>query len=69
MARRPRPQKASTHRPPQTPAPDLRERILADFTALHVPMTAAHLDAALTQADQEGLSHLAFLHRVIADQA
>jgi len=34
-----------------------------------VPLTAAHLDAALTQADQEGLSHLAFLHRVIADQA
>jgi DNA replication protein DnaC len=34
-----------------------------------VPVTAAHLDAALTQADQDGLSHLAFLHRVIADQA
>jgi DNA replication protein DnaC len=69
MARRPRPQKASTPRPPQTPAPDLRDRILADFAALRVPVTAAHLDAALTQADQEGLSHLAFLHRVIADQA
>ena len=45
---------------------DLRERILADFTVLRVPLTAPHLDAALAQAAQDGCSHLEFLHRLLA---
>jgi len=47
----------------------LRERILADFTVLRIPLMAAHLDAALAQAAQDGCSHLEFLHRLITDQA
>lgn len=49
--------------------PDLREQILADFAALKVPLTAETFDAALARADREGLSHLQFLHLVIAEQA
>jgi DNA replication protein DnaC len=66
MARRPPPRT-----PLQPPAPhqDLRERILADFSVLRVPLTAAHLDAALAQAAQDGCSHLELLHRLITDQA
>ena len=69
MARRPPPPVPTT--PPRTPTPpqDLRERILADFTVLRIPLTAAHLDAALAQAAQDGCSHLEFLHRIITDQA
>jgi DNA replication protein DnaC len=64
MARRPPPQ------PPTTPPhQDLRERILADFSVLRVPLTAAHLDAALAQAAQDACSHLEFLQRLITDQA
>ena len=50
-------------------APDLRERILADFAALKVPLRAEVFDAALARAEREGLSHLEFLHLVIAEQA
>jgi DNA replication protein DnaC len=32
-------------------------------------LSAEHLDHALTQAEQHGLSHLEFLHRVLTDQA
>lgn len=57
--------------PPHAPTPhqDLRERILADFGVLRVPLTAAHLDAAQAQAAQDGCSHLEFLQRLITDQA
>ena len=68
MARR-SPTPAPTPRPPAATPQDLRERILADFGVLRVPLTAAQLDAALAQAAQDGLSHLAFLHRVLTDQA
>jgi DNA replication protein DnaC len=58
-----------TH-PVPTPAPaDLRERILADFAALKVPLTAEQFDAALADAQREGLSHQHFLHRLISEQA
>ena len=50
-------------------APSLREQILADFVTLRVPVTADQLDAALTDAEQTGRSHLEFLHRLLADQA
>jgi len=48
---------------------DLRERILADFAALKVPLAAATFDAVLARAQREGLSHQQFLHVLIAEQA
>ena len=48
---------------------DLRERILADFAALKVPLTAEQFDAVLAEAVRDGLSHQQFLHRLIAEQA
>jgi DNA replication protein DnaC len=54
---------------PATKPADLRERILADFATLKVPLSAAQLDSALAGAARDGLSHQQFLHRLIADQA
>jgi DNA replication protein DnaC len=54
--------------PAATPA-DLRERILADFATLKVPVRAEQFDAALARAAREGLSHQQFLHLLLADQA
>ena len=63
-------------RRPKTPPPskstrseDLRERVLADFAALKIPLREAAFDAVVAQAEREGLSHLAFLQRLIAEQA
>jgi len=61
-----RPQK---NRQPLKNHPTLRDWILADFTTLRVPVTAAQLDAVLQQAQDAGWSHLEFLHRLLADQA
>lgn len=58
--------------PPKSPAlaaADLRDRILADFAALRVPLSAEAFDATLARAQREGLSHQQFLHLVIAEQA
>src|SRR5436190_3145146 len=66
---KPRPNKKN---PPPNPAPanpGLREQILADFATLRVPVTADQLDAALTDAEQHGRSHLEFLHRLLTAQA
>jgi len=49
--------------------PSRRDEILADFTTLRLPVTADQLDAALKHAQDNGLSHLDFLHRLLADQA
>jgi len=49
--------------------PSRRDQILADFATLRLPVTADQLDAALQQAQDTGLSHLDFLHRLLADQA
>ena len=54
---------------PQTTVANRRDQILADFATLRLPVTAAQLDAALTHAQDAGLSHLDFLHRLLADQA
>ena len=54
---------------PATMPADLRERILADFAALKVPLTADAFDAVLARAEREGVSHQQFLHRLIAEQA
>jgi DNA replication protein DnaC len=61
----------STKRPTRraTTAPDLRERLLQDFTALQVPVRAEDLDAALTRAEREGLPYLEFLKLLIGAQA
>jgi DNA replication protein DnaC len=48
---------------------DLRDRILADFATLKVPLRAEQLDAALARAEREGLAHQQFLHLLIAEQA
>ena len=48
---------------------DLRDRILADFAALKVPLAAEAFDAVLARAEREGLSHQQFLHLLIAEQA
>lgn len=48
---------------------DLRERILADFQALKVPLRPEVFDAVRARVEQEGLSHLEFLHLLIAEQA
>ena len=47
----------------------LRERVLADCAALKVPLRAEQLDTLLGRADQEGLSHLEFVHRLLSEQA
>jgi DNA replication protein DnaC len=69
MSRRPPRQPSTTPPKPTLTTQDLRERILADFAVLRVPLSAAHLDAALAQAVQDGCSHLEFLHRLLTDQA
>src|SRR6185437_15745034 len=70
MARRKKPRPKTP--PPTTPAPiqpDLRDRILADFATLKIPLAADAFDAALARAQREGLSHQQFLHLIIAEQA
>ena len=66
---KPRPNKKNQPTNPTPISPSLREQILADFTTLRVPVTADQLDAALTDAEQNGRSHLEFLHRLLTDQA
>jgi DNA replication protein DnaC len=66
---KPRPRK--TTRPPAATAarPNRREQVLADLATLRLPVSAEQLDAALKHAQDTGLSHLDFLHRLLADQA
>jgi hypothetical protein len=44
--------------------PSRREEVLTDFATLRIPVTAEQLDAALKQAQDAGLTHLDFLHRL-----
>ena len=54
----------------QTPTPaDLKDRILADFAALRVPLGSDAFDAILARAQREGMSHQQFLHLLIGEQA
>lgn len=53
----------------KTPAEDLRRRILADFAILRVPLEEQSFDAHLSRAEQESLTPLEFLARVVAEQA
>ena len=66
---KPRPKKKNQATNLTPTSPSLRDQILADFTTLRVPVTADQLDAALTDAEQNGRSHLEFLHRLLTDQA
>ena len=72
MAQRPSPVKTSPVKKPslkkQTPAA-LRSAILEHFQTLKIPLTDEQLDAALSRAQREGLSHLEFVHALVADQA
>ena len=67
--KRPNPRPRTNGTATRTSHPDLRERLLADFAALKVPLTAAQLDAMLARAERGGLSHLEFAHALIAEQA
>jgi DNA replication protein DnaC len=68
MKRHPKKSPSPRPTPPATPL-QKRDQVLADFATLRIPVTAAQLDAALTQAQQAGWSHLDFLQRLLADQA
>ena len=68
MPRRQKPLKPTNPAPTTVPT-DLRERILADFATLKVPLRAEQLDALLARAAREGLSHQQVLHLLIAEQA
>jgi DNA replication protein DnaC len=48
---------------------NLRERILDDAQTLKLPLSAEILDAALSRAEQEGLSHLNFLELILGEPA
>jgi DNA replication protein DnaC len=70
MARRAKPTPTPPPTHPATPTPaDLRERILADFATLKIPVRAEQFDAILARAAREGLAHQHFLHLLLADQA
>lgn len=58
-----------TGSPARTNPADLRERLLADFATLKVPLTATQLDAVLARADRDGLTHLEFTQLLVAAQA
>lgn len=50
-------------------SPTLRDRILGYLAALRAPVPPEELDQALTRAEREKLSHLAFLEVLLGEQA
>src|SRR5260370_18240630 len=48
---------------------DLHEGLLNAFATLKVPITAEQLDALLSRAERERMTHLEFVHRLVAEQA
>ncbi|HEY6274655.1 MAG TPA: IS21-like element helper ATPase IstB [Terriglobales bacterium] len=48
---------------------NLRDRCLSHFATLGIPLQPEALDALLSQAEKEGLSHLSFLDQLIGPQA
>jgi len=69
MSRRPNHQPNHPTKSKKPPSNSLREQILSDFATLRVPLAPSAVDAALARAEREGLSHLEFLHLLIAEQA
>jgi DNA replication protein DnaC len=63
------PKKRPAREKKSTTTPSRRDQILTDFATLRIPVTADQLDDVLQQAQDAGLSHLDFLHRLLADQA
>jgi DNA replication protein DnaC len=55
--------------PPTPTSTDLRQKVLDDFQALHIPLRPEQLDTVLARAEREGLSHLSFLQALISEQA
>lgn len=53
----------------QVPPEMLRNQVLDHLRTLRVPMTQPQLDEALARAERGGLSHLQFVHDLIAEQA
>jgi DNA replication protein DnaC len=66
---KPRPKKIARRQRTVPTPPNRRDQVLADFATLRLPVSAEQLDAALKQAQDAGLSHLDFLHRLLSDQA
>jgi DNA replication protein DnaC len=59
-----------SHSPKAKPArTELCQKILEDFQALGIALESEQLDAALSRAESEGLSHLEFLRTLIGTQA
>jgi DNA replication protein DnaC len=57
-------------KPKPTPArTELCQKILEDFQALGIPVLPEQLDAVLSRAESEGMSHLEFLRALISEQA
>jgi DNA replication protein DnaC len=48
---------------------ELRQKILEDFEVLRIPVRSEQLDAVVSRAESEGLSHLEFLRLLISEQA
>jgi DNA replication protein DnaC len=48
---------------------DLSDRLVQDFADLRIPLRREQLETLLRRAEQEGLSHLDFLHLLIGEQA
>jgi DNA replication protein DnaC len=54
---------------PTNPTSPLRDRCLSHFTTLRIPVEAEALDALLTRAEKESLSHLSFLDQLLGAEA
>src|SRR5271166_5943721 len=55
--------------PPVLAAPDLRRQLLDHLNTLKIAPVGQALDALLSQAEQEGWSHLEFAHRLLGGLA
>ena len=66
---RPKKKTTTTRKVRTNPSEHLRQRVLDDAQTLKVPLSAEILDAALSRADQEGLSHLNFLELIFGEPA
>ncbi|HUT95535.1 MAG TPA: IS21-like element helper ATPase IstB [Thermoguttaceae bacterium] len=61
--------KATAKKRATAPCANLRERVLDDSKTLRLPLSVEMLDAALSRAEQEGLSHLSFLQLILGEPA
>src|ERR1700686_4514457 len=66
---KPRRQPKPTPTRPMPPTPDLRRLLLDHLNTLNIAPVGQTLDALLSQAEQEGWSHLEFAHRLLGGLA